>query len=672
MDFLQDVVSELLAVGKVEGPDIDTKPIQRPTSDSIDYPTRIPRSVSSIDNFFDDIKLQADNYSRGLGREEDEEDESTLSEAENDIFSTEGNDSGIEDETMPGITKESTHKRRSSSKHRKHHDGEENRSSKRDKDRVKRSESDSKKSKKHRKHESDSKTNSLPRSEKHKTKSNGDVTVRIDGFDYNADTIGRHGRTKERRSEPPLPTKPPVDPKIKTKSRKSEPTLSHHHKSRHQNDLNGGQIGLQERSMSDSHRHDRSKSPEKKGHKHRSKSPSKNATMNVRNGDYRKPEGAEIKLNNSVHGREATSNEYMWDTSDGRHRVYVQPKNEDPGPLPKKEKFRDFDNNIRSMVRGKDNDPDLVEKLGVTPDILKLLREEEKFWQRQQELKEWRQAKDSTYERPPPPSNYHPRSAYTTNPSSSSNNRSAELDAEILREAAENRLALQAEKLMKVRAEQEHILRQSRENLLDEPDIARPPPPRNYKSSARSSSSGHSHSQTGNTRSFPSTPTSPVRDQTYPSYPQYANLPHTQPEPPPINRANKHPHHVADERSKGTPPLGATFSDDEDVFNERKQATMDYRGYFSDDGFRDNTISKTYLARPMFRQPNQTLRCTHCSNFIKDNRLMFVDQQNYYWHPSCFRCVVCRALLNDSNAIRVRMVGSKLHCRFCTTARDGK
>jgi len=349
----------------------------------------------------------------------------------------------------------------------------------------------------------------------------------------------------------------------------------------------------------------------------------------------------------------------------------VNQKMKTQGLYQKKDKFRDFDNNIRSMVRGKDNDPDLVEKLGVTPDILKLLREEEKFWQRQQELKEWRQAKDSTYERQPPPSNYHPRSNYAPKAPASSTNRSAERDTEILREAAENRLALQAEKLMKVRAEQEHILRQSRENLLDEPDIARPPPPRNYKSSARSSSSGHSHSQTANTRSFPTTPTSPAREHAYPSYPQYANLPHTQPEPPPVIRANKHSHHAADERPKGAPSLGTAFSDDDDVFNEtRKQATMDYRGYFSDDGFRDNTLSKTYLARPMFQQPNQTLRCAHCSNLIKDNRVMFVDSQNYYWHQSCFRCVVCQALLNDSNAIRVRMVGSKLHCRFCTTARD--
>ena len=674
MDFLQDVVSELLAVGKVEEPlFVLEKPLRKPLSfEPTKEKERLPQSVGSIENFFDNLESQAEIYAKSLdNRDEDEEedDESTASEAENDVFSTEGNDSGIEDETMPGVTKDANHKRKSSSRNRKQHGDNENRSSKkhdeksREKDKLRRSESEPKKSKKHGK----------------KSKSSGDVTVRIDGVDYNGGTVGRHGRSNERGSEPSLPTnKPPVDTKVKVKSRKSEPTSSHHSKDRLRNDMEGGQIENQQRSTSDSHVHkhhrskERSKSPEKKEHRHRSTSPSKNGVVStLKTGDYKRAEGAQVKRNHSMQNP-LKSNEYTFDTSDGKNRVYVRPKNEDPGPLPKKEQIYDFDNNIRSMVRNKKSDEDLVQTLGVTPDILKLLREEEKFWQRQQELKEWRQAKDSTYKRPPPPAapsyqhnhQYPPPHAAAYH-SKNTTKKDPDLDAEVLREAAENRLALQAEKLMKVRAEQQHILRTSRENLLDEPD--RPPLPRNYKTSSRSSSSGHSQ----HTRSFPPTPTSPLSEHAYPSYPKYANLPHTQTkndEPPhPVNRSSKIRTH---EPTKVVPVMGV-FSDDDDDLNQNPAST-DYRGYFSDDGFRDNTISKTHLARPMFRQANQAFRCTHCSNLIKDNRLIVVDKEDYHWHPACFRCVVCRALLNDSSSIRVRMVSMKLHCRFCTSARNGK
>lgn len=691
LGFLQDVVSELLAVGKVEEPSVvlQQKPLRRPLSvESPREKERLPRSVGSIENFFDNLETQAEIYAKSLDNQDDEEedDESTASEAENDVFSTEGNDSGIEDEAMPGVTKDTSHKRKSSSRNRKQHDDNgENRSSKkhdekrREKDKVRRSESEPKKSKKHGK----------------KSKSSGDVTVRIDGVDYNGETVARHGRSHERRSEPPLPTNK-VDSKSKVKSLKSSSESSSHlTKSQTRNDLEGGQIENQQRSTSDSHVHkhhrrekERSKSPEKKEHKHRSKSPTKNGvgvSTTLRTGDYRRStdEGVQVKRNNSIHNPSSTkSSEYAYDTTGGKHRVYVLPsKNEDPGPLPKKEQIRDFDDNIRTMMRGKKSDEDLVKTLGVSPDILKMLREEEKFWQRQQELKEWRQAKDSTYKHPPPPAasshqyqppqqdNHHnkPTPAYQATAI-----KDPSMDAEVLREAAENRLALQAEKLMKVRAEQQHILRTSRENLLDEPD--RPPPPRNYKTSSRSSSSGHSHTTRS---SFPTTPTSPLSSEhAYPPYPQYANLPHTQAPgdepPPPVNRSNKsrtyEPKYTTGP-TKVVPVMGV-FSDDDDEI--RSPTTSESRGYFSDEGFRDNTISKTHLARPMLRPVTEALKCTHCSNLIKDNRLIVVDKEGFHWHPACFRCVVCRALLSDSSAIRVRMVGVKLHCRFCTSARNGE
>ena len=680
LDFLQDVVSELLAVGKVEEPSIvvQQKPLRKPLSvESPKEKERLPRSVGSIENFFDNLETQAEIYAKSLDNQDDEDDESTASEAENDVFSTEGNDSGIEDETMPGVTKDTSHKRKSSSRNRKHDDSGENQSSKkhdekrRDKDKVRRSESEPKKSKKHGK----------------KSKSSGDVTVRIDGVDYNGETVGRHGSSHERRSEPHLPmNKAPVDSKSKIKSLKSEPSSSHHTKSRPRNDLEGGQIENQQRSTSDSHVHkhhhrsskERSTSPEKKEHKHRSKSPVKNGiSTTLRTGDYGKQgaEGVQVKRNNSMHNP-SKSNEYAYDTTSGKHRVYVRPsRNEDPGPLPKKEEIRDFDDNIRTMMRSKKSDEDLVNTLGVSPDILKMLREEEKFWQRQQELKEWRQAKDSTYKHPSPPaaSSYQhppqyqpPQENHKRNPPAyHTTNKDPSMDAEVLREAAENRLALQAEKLMKVRAEQQHILRTSRENLLDEPD--RPPPPRNYKTSSRSSSSGHSHTTRS---SFPPTPTSPLSpEHAYPPYPQYANLPHTQvpgdEPPPPVNRSNKTRTH--EPKYVGTTKV---VPDDDDEF--RKTVPTESRGYFSEDGFQDNTISKTHLARPMLRPATEDLRCTHCSNLIKDNRVIVVDKEGYHWHPACFRCVVCRALLNDSSTIRVRVVGTKLHCRFCTSARNGK
>ena len=697
LDFLQDVVSELLAVGKVEGSStiVLQKPLRKPLS--VEPKERLPRSAGSIENFFDNLETQAEIYAKSLNIQDN--DESSASEAENDVFSTEGNDSGI-DETMPGVTKDTTHKRSSSSRNRKQHDSNENRVSKkqehREKDKVKRSESEPKKSKKHGK----------------KSKSSGDVTVRIDGVDYSGPTLeSQTGRSKERRSEP-LIGKPSVDTKVKVKSRKSDAPLSsnsqpHHSKSRHRNDLDGGQIENQERLMSDSLAHkqhkERSKSPEKKDHnKHRSKThqaTSTSATLKTHGESHRRrAEGAEVKQENSVKNPSKTRNEYARDTADGsKHAHVVRPQKnpDDPGPLPKKEHFRDFDDdNIRSMVRGKRTDEDLVRTLGVTPDILKLLREEEKFWQRQQELKEWRQAKDSTYKRPPysttdegnhqnqyaPPP---PREESKYNGVHFNKNNSAPTtDAEVLREAAENRLAMQAEKLMKVRAEQQQILRTSRENLLEEPD--RPPPPRNYnKSSSRSSSSAHSNSRSSS--SFPPTPTSPASEHAlYPSSPQYANLPHTQltgeEPPPPVDRTHKS--RTRDNKltteTKVVPLMGA-FSDDEGLLsstgnrmNPALSPTPDYRGYFSDDGFRDNTISKTHLARPVFRQPTQTIRCTHCGDNIRDNRMIVVEKENYHWHPACFRCVVCRTLLNDSGSIRVRMVGTKLHCRYCTSARNGE
>ena len=278
LDFLQDVVSELLAVGKVDEKPIlgVIEPLKRETTKS----PNITRSIGSIENFFEDIKTQAESYSQSFNEENDHQ-VSEESEGENEVFSTEGNDSGIEDESMPGVTKESNHKRKSSSRNRKHHDEDGHRSSRRhsdkhgENDRLKRSDSEPKKSKKHgRKHDSDQKnsnTNSLPRPDKYKAKASGDVTIRIDGHDYNSTNIGRNGRTKERRSEP-IPTKPNLDAKAKTKTRKSEPILSNTTR----NDYEGGLVGNQQRAMTDSHVHkhhkDRSQSPDKKD-RSRSKSP---------------------------------------------------------------------------------------------------------------------------------------------------------------------------------------------------------------------------------------------------------------------------------------------------------------------------------------------------------------------------------------------------------------
>lgn len=696
LDFLQDVVSELLAVGKVdEKPFVGViEPLKRETTKS----PNITRSIGSIENFFEDIKSQAESYSKSFDDEDNRRSEE--SEGENEVFSTEGNDSGIEDESMPGVTKESSHKRKSSSKNRKHHNEEGHRSSRRhsdkqsENDRLKRSDSEPKKSKKHsrKQDQQTSNTNSLPRSDKYKAKANGDVTIRIDGHDYNSTNIGRHGRTKERRSEP-IPTKPYVDPKAKTKTRKSEPIPSY--RNRAENDYEGGLVGNHQRAMTDGHvnkhhRDSRSKSPDKK---ERSRSKSPRNGMTIRSNEYKNPDQA--YRNGSSAQISYRSNEYTRDTNDGKHRVYVQPRSEDPGSLPKKEKIRDFDNNIRSMVRGREDDSDLVEKLGVSPDILKLLREEEKFWHRQQELKEWRKSKDSHYNRgplspvsPPPvsPPPYTQRSSYEQRPNESNyttNGRNADVDAEILREAAENRLALQAEKLMKVRAEQERILKSSRENLLDDPDHARPPP-RNYNKSY-SSSSGHSHPSVSNK----SNPTSPTTERTYPTYSNISNLQNNRN----YNRADQPPHferttqkHSGSERSRSSsqdqlqeetkvyPTSTSGALTDNEVFNDtrQQQTVADHRGYFSDDAFKDNTITKTHLARPTYRQAHQVLPCMHCSKIIKDNRLVYVDGQDYFWHSACFRCVVCRCLLNDNNAIRVRIVGMKLHCRYCTSARSGK
>ena len=344
------------------------------------------------------------------------------------------------------------------------------------------------------------------------------------------------------------------------------------------------------------------------------------------------PNDAPLKRNNSIHIKEP---EYTWDTADGRHRVYLRSKEGvTSAPPNRNDILNNHDENFKGWLRNNNPQDNIHERLGVSPDIVELLREEENFWQKQQELKKWRESHDkqiNNFNKPTlPPARTRPNSTYARI--------NASPVSESVREIEEARIERDANRLMYFRAQQVHVLETSKENLYrdDEKKTVIQP----YHSSILSSSHVNAHNLKQRSSVHFSTNNKPVYER--------SNL-------------------VRNTRRARTTTC---FSDDDEIFNDyRRDSSAHNRGYFSDhDTFLE---SSTFQAGPKQTGNKFRIRCTSCSRTINDERLISIEGHDFNWHIKCFFCVVCRAYLNDKHIVRVRVVDSRLHCRFCYSARNG-
>ena len=653
----------------------------------------------------------------------------------------EGNDSGI-DETMPGLNRQtlqqqsqnhrsSEHSRQNGRVNNDNDHAQHQHKSHRDHEKDKRDHSSSrhrenknngiKDTSRHTQsaHEKDVRSDSVPRNKGHRS----ELTVNVKSHKKeNVEMKERNGRSRERRSEPLSKKPPPAYEDIK--KRRSEPNKRVTIKLD-----SADNFSKMNSKKSDKKKSDSNKSP-KSGPKvviPLSYDEKKEINLN-------RHDGVNLQRNNSMHIH-GSKNEIMWDTADGKHRVYARSKKDDIG----------------SLVKGED----MIDKLGVSPEIIKMLKEEEKFWQKQQELKHWRECRE--------------KQVKINSPSNRDKYAHRHMN-EKMREDEEDRMAKEARRLMRIRAQQEQLLKTSKENLLreenekvirhreqlghrDHSDRFSFPP----RVSAHPGNQGQNSTQ-NSTRSSLAIQNSPLsghttRNSTQPSHTQSyepyfktmhdpevreqnhrmeqgnnyhrirekedVTIPNSEvsvktrqnswgnrvksPDRTDAGRRSswnaklKPPERTASsylspdsepiyERSKRSivgylqrKPSGGCFSDNDEIFYEKRRHEKpsheeeDNRGYLSDhDVFRETVAAHTYQARPFFMRQKINIRCTACRNVISSEKLMNVEGQNYYWHLKCFFCVVCRAYLNDQHMIRVRIVNYRLHCRYCYSVQSGK
>ena len=646
-DDLNDVVNELLSVGS--------------SNTLTSYEQKNTLTKRSIENFFGNSNLFPDI--QVVLSENSSSNSSTCSCccSDNDIINHviyEINDSGIDD-TMPGIVKErrGESSKRKDKHHKKSHDGHRK-----------------KKHSKHKKHHSDyNSKDTLTRSHSEEPRKYRD-TDEPDSIhshsskrrDINGDKSEREGRNRGRRSEPlSLLTKPPVDNK-----RRLESVVTN--KVRKENDIEGGAIGVYKRTNSNLMDY----STKNYGGRVVIPVVKEKKTEVVFN-------GKNLQRNNSDL-ISPKSNEYFCDSDDGKHRVYVRSKET-------KSNIHTSEKSTNRQYSRKSTSPDneLVDKLGISPEILDLLKEEEKFWQKQQDLKRWRESRGAVDYRPKDKESVFDK-AYNDRSNAINRTNSKPYQRE-LREIEEDELERHAELLMRVRAEQQHVLKTSRENLLkdDRPNDTREYYPSEpyardvYSLSQESRSSGYfssrdhsNHTRTRHLnenrqmRSYNSSGTTSPRETTETS--SYLSSP-LSPTFEGKRQTNGHssPGSLRTRLNSQSSYLlrSGCFSDDDEVFsNQRKlkensRTNENLKGYSSD--YDSHSLGRTFNARPLIQQRKAKLRCTACYRIVSDERLMCVEEHNFYWHLKCFFCVVCKAFLNDKHAIRIRMVNYKLHCRYC-------
>jgi len=742
---LNDVVNELLSVGNSN---TLTRNNTIQLKDSYTNNKKNTLTKRSIENFFDDNNIF--NEIEKLNELTIEDNSSTYyesSDCESDHSLIEIDDSGI-DETMPGLTKnynkdiiddnnkpstsksyhssstdktESKHRSENGHRRKKHHGDRKHRHDKNENENSGIHRSHSEPRKKDQKEKDADRSESIPRSHSYsvKTKEKHDKKEKDkkEKRDKNSDSKDHRGRKKERRSEPTASKKPPTD----KNTRRSEPIVTN--KIRSNNEIEGGAIGVYNKTGTTQ------RPPLKKTISFSDKD--RNVVLPVQPNEKLNPSnGVNLQRNNSVH-LSPKSREYMWDTADGKQRVYVRSK-EDTKNVPPP--------TIKSKSSAKE---EFVDQLGISPEIMNMLKEEEKFWEKQQELKNWRESRTSVKNK-----------QYERNTRNSIKSRDDSRDvynSEKLREIEEDRMEREAARLMKVRAEQEHVLRTSKENLLkDETDTSyhyhrndrdrnqffnqnnnrnsyhhsdnqsrniyanspprqpSSPPTRNpYQGEIRSSRSSYGssdarsprsqyknnndyeHSQNQNRQQnynhYNSSSVTSPREYNDSSW--SANSPKSPKSPKysptrPVNGNLSPRSNSIYERSKDSLVnsqksnyllQSGCFSDDDEVFLKKRPVNHhenDNRGYYSDHD--SKTAGKTYNARPIIHQRKAQLNCTGCRRVISDERLMNVEGHSYYWHLKCFYCVVCRAFLNDNHAIRIRIVNYNLHCRFCYSAQNGE
>lgn len=500
---------------------------------------------------------------------------------------------------------------------------------------------------------------------------------------------------KERRSEPIPRHAPETNGEVKTKSRKSEPVT-----------------------RSESKRSKKKPSPTLV--KAVVIDGPKEIIIKTQDG-LKTTDGAVVQKNESRIGSQ--SSEYTYETPDGKHRVYLRSK-EDPIPpppppapivkngqktVPDSEMITDQNTSIvdfgkKMKKERKSTEEPLSDKYGISSDIISLLREEEKFWQKQQELKEWREQRQTDRDEPTDLGETNTIKRKSKAPKN-------EMEIE------EDKLAREAKRLERLRIHQDQLLQKFQDNLLrDELQ--------NVNGTIVDDSRPYQHAKppiNPNRKSFPPQHLGAgvqavefdlnntdiahslvhqdprVMEQNY-KYEQRTNrdrVRHREDVEHAAQRSGKSKRNSIhrsnsrksenkdyyDDHSHNNEPnsRAVCFSDDDEVFHEARRKAIpgrekpDYRGYFSDpDVLRDNSVSRTYLARPLMRQTKDSLRCTACCKPISDERLMYVEGQNYYWHLKCFYCVVCNAFLNDRHTLRVRITNYRLHCRFCYSATNGK
>ena len=214
------------------------------------------------------------------------------------------------------------------------------------------------------------------------------------------------------------------------------------------------------------------------------------------------------------------SKEYSWDTPDGKHRVYMRNRSDEAGPLPKKEQIDDYNKKVGTLINGDGygkygkepidvpKDIDDMTNMGVSKDILDLLKEEEKFYKKQAELKSWRQERESVRNGNPSnkPNSTNSNHNFVRNDRARGSRRDASPDknskpsltdhqvsarkerlptknerpqerqpssqrrpSEEQRMEEEDRLAAEAKRLMQFRAAQARALKRSNDNIVDGP-----------------------------------------------------------------------------------------------------------------------------------------------------------------------------------------------------------
>ena len=439
-----------------------------------------------------------------------------------------------------------------------------------------------------------------------------------------------------------------------------------------------------------------------------------------------------------------TSAEYSYETPDGRHRVYMRPKEDESDTSAHVNGTTEFvktkslaetkkqfeQNSIKihntsiadygKRMHGdrKPVDDTLSDKYGISSDILSLLREEEKFWQKQQELKEWRSEKQ-------------PQQTLSRAQSNASERRKSASLQQVPKtemELEEERMSREAKRLERLRVHQENLIKTFQDNLVRQEQNPTPedndhlpyqtPYPKPQQKQQQQQQQQHT---TSSRTSYPPTATTDVTEQQESAHydlnntdighgilhqdtnrmtknynsdkrATHKNTKHnakTYTEQPTYNtdtvkrRPSKTPS-KSDATDATTSPSSpkdraVCFSDDDEIFHESRRAPpgkTDARGYFSDpDMLTDSSAPRTFLARPLVRDTRGGgghVRCTACCKPVSDEKLMHVEGQSYYWHTKCFYCVVCNAFLNDRHTIRIRITNYKLHCRFCYSSNTGE